>query len=219
MGSRSDSSSLCAENVGVVLALAQCLSVSSRSCGGTQEHGIEISYESCQGQSEVISNCKLVIILIDNQVNFRSTHSVLVSFLMQDAMEKLLERQHKEVQETSRILEKLKKSSGKSMSEFDEEDDAFSLASSILSGVDYGFVSRSEGATTSLTGGFPLNGSELKRYVRLFLLPITFTGVPPLIKAFCPNLSSLAVHNSRSTGLPATLFRFSFSSFSGTWTQ
>jgi hypothetical protein len=43
-----------------------------------------------------------------------------------------------------------------------DHDSDFSLASSILAGVDYGFVSRSEGSTFGLTGGYPIEGSDAK---------------------------------------------------------
>jgi hypothetical protein len=72
-----------------------------------------------------------------------------------DALNRLLERQKAEILETERLLRRFK-SSSENLDESDGDiNRSLSLASSIMSGVDYGFVSRSEGATFSeLKGGF-----------------------------------------------------------------
>jgi hypothetical protein len=61
----------------------------------------------------------------------------------------LLKRQASEIEDTERLLKRLK-----NWEETGDDEKSFSLASSLLSGFDYGFISRSEGASFSgLTGG------------------------------------------------------------------
>lgn len=72
-----------------------------------------------------------------------------------DALNRLLDRQKAEIQETERLLRRFKSVSDNADETDGDINRSLSLASSIMSGVDYGFVSRSEGATFSeLRGSF-----------------------------------------------------------------
>lgn len=42
------------------------------------------------------------------------------------------------------------------------ETNGLDIASSILRGADYGFISRSEGQATNLVGGYPVDGVDSK---------------------------------------------------------
>jgi len=75
------------------------------------------------------------------------------------ALEKLLQRQKSELQETETLLSELRNEDGRSQL---EDEEVSSLAKSMLSGVDYGFRSRSEGAASGLAGGFAVDGTEAK---------------------------------------------------------
>lgn len=62
------------------------------------------------------------------------------------SLKKLLERQKDEVEETERLIKRLERAQGQLNLEKDgENDEILSTATSILSGFDYGFRSRSEG--------------------------------------------------------------------------
>jgi ubiquinol oxidase len=72
-----------------------------------------------------------------------------------EALEKLRERQQAELEETDRLL-KLVTTKGQ---EGSASHQSLSTAASILSGVDYGFLSRSEGAPSTLQGGWDSLGT------------------------------------------------------------
>eukprot|EP00977_Amphora_coffeiformis_P029645 scaffold42116_cov168-Amphora_coffeaeformis.AAC.3 len=67
------------------------------------------------------------------------------------SLRKLLDRQLEEADETMRLIKRLEEASGTKLTEdsFDDDDEQISTAASILSGVDYGFKSRSEGPTVT----------------------------------------------------------------------
>ena len=76
------------------------------------------------------------------------------------ALKKLLARQLSEVKETERMLQRFSNQEGNIAQGDDERIEG--LATSILSGVDYGFVSRSEGASFGkLNGGFPVGEANV----------------------------------------------------------
>jgi hypothetical protein len=60
----------------------------------------------------------------------------------------VLKRQLSDIVDTERLLKQLK-----NWEDSGDDEQSFSRASSLLSGFDYGFVSRSEGAFLGLTGG------------------------------------------------------------------
>lgn len=70
-------------------------------------------------------------------------------------LQKLLDRQHSEVRETEELLQTLKKTSIGSYGKGDKD-----IISSIYLGVDYGFISRSEGNEGDLIGGLPSVGEK-----------------------------------------------------------
>jgi ubiquinol oxidase len=77
------------------------------------------------------------------------------------SLEQLLSRQQEEIQETQRLLNKLKAAAYRDKDEalLDvEESRALSVAESILTGTDYGFRSRSEGASFSELKGTAAEG-------------------------------------------------------------
>ncbi|KAL7567947.1 hypothetical protein ACA910_019657 [Epithemia clementina (nom. ined.)] len=67
------------------------------------------------------------------------------------ALEKLIERQKDELRQNERLLQILKQGPKQAKESYSSEDDEMSdMAASIISGFDYGFISRSEGATVQL---------------------------------------------------------------------
>ena len=63
------------------------------------------------------------------------------------------------MQETETLLTELRNEDGRNQL---EDEEVSSLAKSILSGFDYGFRSRSDGAASTLAGGFAVDGVEGK---------------------------------------------------------
>jgi hypothetical protein len=99
-----------------------------------------------------------------------------VYFHLKDALEKLRQRQKAELQETDALLEELYNEDQRNHL---EDEEVSSLALSILSGVDYGFRSRSEGAASGLAGGYAVDGIDTKGYVcarrrRRWLFPFIY---------------------------------------------
>lgn len=73
-----------------------------------------------------------------------------------EALQRLLKRQEAEMEETKRLMKLYEAADGSSMNAtlYSENDDFMSVASSLMKGFDYGFVSRSEGASfKNLKGG------------------------------------------------------------------
>lgn len=130
-----------------------------------------------------------------------------VSFNLKDALEKLRQRQKAELEETDTLLEELYNEDQKNDL---EDEEVSSLALSILSGVDYGFRSRSEGAASGLAGGYAVDGIDTKGYVCacvvVWLFPLHLLCSSYTI--YCKNLKP-KIRNVRSTwkhhhaGLPA----------------
>jgi len=94
----------------------------------------------------------------DERTSLRSTKKIDIESektVALQALKKLLARQLSEVKETERMLQRFSNQEGNIAQGDDERIEG--LATSILSGVDYGFVSRSEGASFGkLNGGFPV---------------------------------------------------------------
>lgn len=65
-----------------------------------------------------------------------------------DALEKLLKRQKSDVKDTENLLNRLK-----NWETTGDDEESFSRTSTVLSGFDYGFSCRSDGAYSSLSGG------------------------------------------------------------------
>lgn len=67
--------------------------------------------------------------------------------------------------QTQKLIEKLASEShldeGMNVESF-METNGLDIASSILRGADYGFISRSEGQATNLVGGYPVDGVDSK---------------------------------------------------------
>uniref|UniRef100_A0A7S4MGU0 Ubiquinol oxidase n=1 Tax=Odontella aurita TaxID=265563 RepID=A0A7S4MGU0_9STRA len=81
------------------------------------------------------------------------------------ALEKLLEKQRADMRETETLIQKISSSDGANATEAGDMDDISSLkasgfGSSILAGVDYGFVSRSEGAKFDEIRGGNIGNSD-----------------------------------------------------------
>lgn len=65
-----------------------------------------------------------------------------------DALEKLLKRQKSDIKDTENLLNRLK-----NWETTGDDEESFTRVSTILSGFDYGFRSRSDGAYSRLSGG------------------------------------------------------------------
>jgi ubiquinol oxidase len=71
------------------------------------------------------------------------------------ALDKLRERQKKDLEETERLLELLHVDNDEAIKNLSTSISAFSSAASFLAGADYGYISRSEGPPPTLKGALP----------------------------------------------------------------